>query len=110
MRKYGQPIIIYLVAFFIMPYVTMHLLNINDGFAIIIINLLLINSISVFVVSLILTYKYGLDYIHILLMLMLFSLSVYTVFNDSALVYNLFYLLFDFIGISTAYYIRKKTK
>ncbi len=109
MKKYVFPIITYIIAFFIMPCVTMNLLNINDGFAVVIINLLLINSISVFVVSLILSYKYGFDYMHIILMLLLFTISAYIVFNDSALVYIFFYLIFDFIGIFIGYYIRKKS-
>lgn len=108
MKKYFYSIMAYLLAFFVAPYLTLNVLNIDNGFGIIIINLLLINSLTVLAVSISLTHKYGLDYLHILIMLALFSVSTYTIFNSSALIYNVFYLFFEVIGIFVGYYLRRK--
>src|SRR5690625_6072637 len=106
LRKYGFALLIYLLSFFAVPYLL--LANIDDGFRVVIISLILINSITVFLVTCYMTYKYGLDWIHLLTMIILYLLSCFVVWNSSAIIYLVLYIIVAGIALLLGYLFRKK--
>lgn len=108
LQKYGLSVFVYLFGFFIIPYLLMG--NIDDGFGMVIISLILINSSTVFLVTCYITYKYGLDWVHLCMMVILYLVSCFTIWNSSAIVYLVLYGVVACLALLCGYFFRKKRK
>lgn len=107
-RQYWLPFVVYLLAFFALPFLMMG--NVDSGFGLVIINLILINSLAVFFVTCYMTYKYGLDWIHLVMMVILYLASCFIVWNDSAIGYLILYGLVALVAFLLGYIFRKKIR
>ncbi|MBM7676787.1 hypothetical protein [Gracilibacillus alcaliphilus] len=107
-RKYWLSFIIYLAAFFAAPAIMLG--SIDNGFGAVILNLILINSIAVFFVTCYMTYKYGFDWIHLLMMVILYLLSCFIVWNDSAIIYLVLYGIITSAALLLGYLFRRKIR
>lgn len=103
-KKYGLPLLVYLIVFIGFGFIFTK--TIHDGFGVVITSLLLANCVTVFLVSVAMTYRYGFDIMHMLLMALTFVISVYVVFNDSALFYLVPYVIIDLIGFGVGSLLR----
>lgn len=111
MKKNLVPALIYVVAFFILPLLDTHVFkftNLGIGFGIQ--YLVIFNSAAVFIASLYMTLKHGLQYQHIIIMAVLFIIAAYVVYNDSALVYLFFYIFVEIIALAIGYMLLKPNK
>ncbi|WP_130859349.1 hypothetical protein [Gracilibacillus phocaeensis] len=108
LRKYWLPVLIYLLTFLIVPYFMME--QVEDGLALAIIDLFLLNSIAVFLGVCYITYKYGFDWVNLLIIALLYLLSCYTIWNESALVYFVLYGIVAGVGLLVGYLFRKKLR
>lgn len=104
-RKYWLPVSIYLFAFFIIPVLARG--YVDDGFGLIIINILLGNSAAVFFGVCYITYKYGLDWLNIVIITILYLVSCFVVWNSSAIGYLILYGIIAAIALLTGYLFRK---
>ena len=107
-KKYSFALGVYSLVFFLVAFVITKLTN--DGFGVVISSLIVANSTAVFLVSIVRSYRYGIDFIHTIMMAVLYVLSVYVVFNNSALDYLYFYIVIDFIGLGVGRLLRKIIK
>ncbi len=104
-KKYWVPVVLYLVAFFILPPIMIR--QIDDGFGLVIINLIFINSITVFFSTCYVTYKFGLDWLHLIMMTLLFLISCFVVWNSSAIGYLILYAIVYGFALLIGYFFRK---
>lgn len=103
-KKYLFGLSVYLLVF--LGLASFILNKVESGFGVIIMSLIISNSLAVLIVSMFMSYRYGFDYIHTILMALIYLTSVYVVFNESALFYLPFYLLIDFVGFGIGRLIR----
>ena len=107
-KKYSFALSVYVLVFIGLAYVLSNTLY--YGLGIVFASLLISNSVAVFAVSMYMSYRYGFDIIHTILMVLTYILSVYIVFNDSALIYLFLYLIMDLMGFGMGRLIRKSKK
>ncbi|MEG0328472.1 MAG: hypothetical protein RR565_06090 [Erysipelothrix sp.] len=84
--------------------------KVDSGFGVIIVSLIISNSLAVLIVSMFMSYRYGFDYVHTILMVLIYTISVYVIFNESALFYLPFYLLIDLVGFGIGRLIRNTSQ
>lgn len=107
-KKYAFSLIVYILVF--IGLATYLANSIEYGLGVIFASLLVSNTLAVFVVSMYMSYRYGFDIIHIILMVIIYVISVYVVYNDSAMIYVYFYPVVDLIGFGVGRLIRKSKK
>lgn len=100
---------IYLLAFFLLPILDLYVLKLTqDGFAMVIIYLLYVNSAAVLLVSGYENFRYGWkNSYHFILMAVMYSISCFVLYNSSALMYLVWYLLVAVVGSLAGFLVRK---
>lgn len=111
LNKWQGPLIAYSVVFYLIPFLSFNIFQLtDDGFAIAIIYLLMLNSFTALIISWRQTQKFGFDFGQLVLLVALFCSSCFVFYNSSALPYIFGYLLMAGLGILVGLLIRKSSR
>ncbi len=100
--------ILYTVLFIIYPLIDYYTINSYEGLGVIML-LLAINPSVILATSTLSTYKYGINIYRIIIMVLVYTVSVFIIYNSSALGYVIFYILIDLVGVAIGYFFRKRS-
>lgn len=107
-KKYILPISLYVFVFIIWPVLDREYFKVFDGFGYLFFPFVF-QPVAIFTASTYFTYKYGYDYYHTIMMLVIFIISIYLIFNvvDILTVFVPINLIIDYLGILIGLLMRK---
>lgn len=107
-KKYILPISLYVFVFIIWPVLDREYFKVFDGFGYLFFPFVF-QPVAIFIASTYFTYKYGYDYYHTIIMLVIFIISIYLIFNvvDILTVFVPINLIIDYLGILIGLLMRK---
>lgn len=99
-KKYRMAFGAYILAFLVLAYLLKTIIPMGSNT--LRMTLILVNSVTVLAVSIVMSYRQGIDVVHTIIMALIYIISINVLFDSSALSYLYFYIIIDFIGIPMA--------